>query len=574
MWHFSSAVLAALLQAENVKAFFSMKCSKLVESRIDPLVSPGAVSRHLNTFVGGSSKRSNTPDVSDVRLTFADIGQSSTYNDLSGSTCTSCEVSKDKSAYWTPQLYYQLSNGSFIMVPHDGSTVYYHGRGASTHGIVQYKAIPHGFGMFTGNVAARSYDSATQAYSNNAHAGTPIADRVSWSCLGGAAQSGTPGFPATTKCPGGLLAHIDFQSCWNGVDLYKPDNSHVAYLSQVVNGICPPSYPYLLPHISIETLYTVTDPMFSTGGRLVLSTGDTTGYGYYAGFINAWDDGVLQSTINNCLGVVGSSGSINDCPILLANDNKNTATQCPHKNPIVNEQIYGALNALPGCHKITSGPAPATDSDMTCLSSSPLSTTSTLPPTLNTATSTSALASSTTQLTSTSPVVGQNFGRSNWNYAGCYIDVAASRILGAWSYQDNTGLTIEACQTYCQSHGQKYAGVESGNQCFCDNYIRAASTASNTNQCNSPCTGGAARSCGGSGTIAIFNNTAAPPPPVPSVLAKSGTYLSKGCYKETAQSGAARTLGDAQTTTMTMNADACVKYCLGQNLRYAGVENG
>jgi hypothetical protein len=39
--------------------------------------------------------------------------------------CTSCEIQDDKSAYWTPQLYYQHANGSFEEVPNDGMTVYY-----------------------------------------------------------------------------------------------------------------------------------------------------------------------------------------------------------------------------------------------------------------------------------------------------------------------------------------------------------------------------------------------------------------------------------------------------------------
>jgi Domain of unknown function (DUF1996) len=47
---------------------------------------------------------------------------------LPASSCTSCEVQDDKSAYWTPQLYYAHSNGTFEEVPNYGMTVYFLGK--------------------------------------------------------------------------------------------------------------------------------------------------------------------------------------------------------------------------------------------------------------------------------------------------------------------------------------------------------------------------------------------------------------------------------------------------------------
>lgn len=40
--------------------------------------------------------------------------------DLQGSSCTSCEVTQDKSAYWTPSLHFQYSNGTTVIVPQVG----------------------------------------------------------------------------------------------------------------------------------------------------------------------------------------------------------------------------------------------------------------------------------------------------------------------------------------------------------------------------------------------------------------------------------------------------------------------
>jgi hypothetical protein len=45
---------------------------------------------------------------------------SASYNDLIGGSCTSCQVSQDKSAYWTPALYFQSSSGQFTLVDQVG----------------------------------------------------------------------------------------------------------------------------------------------------------------------------------------------------------------------------------------------------------------------------------------------------------------------------------------------------------------------------------------------------------------------------------------------------------------------
>lgn len=71
-------------------------------------------------------------------LTTADIGVNATFSSLLNSACTSCEIQADKSAYWTPQLYYSYENGSVIAVPHDGSVAYYLGRGPNVNSTVPF----------------------------------------------------------------------------------------------------------------------------------------------------------------------------------------------------------------------------------------------------------------------------------------------------------------------------------------------------------------------------------------------------------------------------------------------------
>lgn len=59
---------------------------------------------------------------------FPDVNWYSDNTTLPASVCSSCEVQDDKSAYWTPQLYYVHSNGTFEEVPNYGMTVYFLGK--------------------------------------------------------------------------------------------------------------------------------------------------------------------------------------------------------------------------------------------------------------------------------------------------------------------------------------------------------------------------------------------------------------------------------------------------------------
>ena len=208
-----------------------------------------------------------------------DFGVNSTYQSLSTAYCTSCEIIADKSAYWTPLLYYEYPNGSVIDVPHTGTLVYYLGRGDNTSLV----PFPPGFRMVSGSAALRSYDTETLTWTGQ----EPIANRVTWLCIDTVIQPQTNNI-TYTSCADGLRAQIAFQSCWNGVDLYLSDNSHVAYRSGVDTGDCPPTHPYNMVLIFLETLYAVNNVPLEDGGRFVLSTGDPTGYSFHADFQNGW----------------------------------------------------------------------------------------------------------------------------------------------------------------------------------------------------------------------------------------------------------------------------------------------
>lgn len=117
MYASTIALALAAALAGPASAFWRMPCpSRLIQERIDPLVFPGQVSAHVHTVAGGNG-----------------FGFTENYRQARESECTSCPITADLSAYWTPKLYYHAENGSFLSVPQAGDgdgvtggmTVYY-----------------------------------------------------------------------------------------------------------------------------------------------------------------------------------------------------------------------------------------------------------------------------------------------------------------------------------------------------------------------------------------------------------------------------------------------------------------
>ncbi|KAK4966056.1 hypothetical protein LTR66_012068, partial [Elasticomyces elasticus] len=224
-----SGLVSATALLGSADAFWRMSCGVVQAGRIDPLISPGRIAGHAHKISGAS-----------------DISTSSTYAQLVNSSCTTCEIGDDKSAYWTPQLYYHHKNGSFEAVPNGGHTIYYLGRGDDKSNT---KPFPPGFGMVSGDPKLRSYNKTLIPVAAGV-ATRPFGDRVSFACLTTPdKQKVEQNSMVYTDCQYGLRAQIQFQSCWDGVNLYKADQSHVAYLSRIDNGVCPSTHPVLLPHL-------------------------------------------------------------------------------------------------------------------------------------------------------------------------------------------------------------------------------------------------------------------------------------------------------------------------------------
>ena len=141
-----SAIILVLTSTSD--AFWRMECrARSGFAQIDPLVSFAGVSEHIHAIHGGSgmsalfrpalifvSGYSYRDVISSwkflhfhILYSFTDpnspaaFSPTSTTADLLESDCTSCAVSQDKSAYWTPAFYFQdAATGEFEVVEQIG----------------------------------------------------------------------------------------------------------------------------------------------------------------------------------------------------------------------------------------------------------------------------------------------------------------------------------------------------------------------------------------------------------------------------------------------------------------------
>ncbi|QDS71885.1 hypothetical protein FKW77_010173 [Venturia effusa] len=425
----------------------------MLTGRVDPVVNPGAISAHAHNIVGGYN-----------------IGMNSSYDDMLDSKCTSCEIAADKSAYWTPQLYYQHSNGTFQDVPNGGMIAYYLGRGDDLKNV---KPFPRGFKMLSGNTTARSYDNTTKTWNG----GRPIADRVSFVCLDNNKRYPEEYGMKYTDC-GQIRAQIHMPSCWDGINAYKADNSHVAYLSQMLHV-----------HLFYEMYYD-TEAIQEPGGKFVFANGDTTGYGFHGDFINGWENSVLSSALGSCAQGEAGSGQISDCPPLAAVNTKDVKN-CPERPALINEPVKGLIEKLPGCNSVTSGADSASHSQKSCDSS-------TSPPSINPFVLSRAADAPT--------MPSLNRVRDGWQYVGSANEPKGGRALTNASSTD-AAMTIEKCQQFCSSKNLSHAGVEYGTECYCGSELGSGGSLSTTESTiynSMVCAGDRKQFCGGPGRVMVF----------------------------------------------------------------------
>ncbi|KAJ7456889.1 hypothetical protein FB451DRAFT_1275125 [Mycena latifolia] len=312
------------------EAYWLMAANNIITTqRLDPVVSPGSVSTHAHSVLGGSNFGLNTSTTA-----------------LRSSSCTSIPIPEDHSNYWFPHLYFQWSNGTFTSVSGNASWNRIDYLFNDTPGYTT--EFPDDFRMISGNPTLRTLDPSSFAQ-----------QAITFLCLDFDGKSSRYNeLPVWISCPSGIRSQINFPSCWNGKDIDSSDHkSHVAFLSTGPdNGTCAdPDFPVTLPRIFMEVYW--ISQVFEDQRKYAMTPSqpfvlnvklDPTGYGYHADFFNGWDSGVLQRALNGCN--CNPYGDMTCC-VNQGIFGVNKSSTCYITNS-VDEQTLGTLPTLPGANPI------------------------------------------------------------------------------------------------------------------------------------------------------------------------------------------------------------------------------
>lgn len=498
----------------------------LVNERLDPVVSPNVLGSHMHKVFGGSAFAANY-----------------NYDDQMKSSCTSTSLSIDKSNYWSPNLYWVTKDTygadgqhSFIPIPATARFYYFLDPEVTTNRIT---AFPPGFRVLAGDPNNKNPQSW-----------------INYGCIGGNAQRGDFNFPQA--CPGGIQSNINFPQCWDGLNLYKSDNSHVKYGNSITGGYCPYSHPIKLPAIMLEVNWQ-TDKILQNAatqvvaGNLAWANGDTTGYGIHADFTNAWDLSILQAALDNpkCN---NASMSIQDCenfkPYYQTIQTQQACSQ-PDRGVVYEE--FGnddsvAVPKLPGCNPLWS-----TGAKPVCTGNNAnLATTS---PSISAFTGTQQ-----TEIYTSLPPTYQGNTNGAWVDLGCLSGQGA--FANGIQYVDGKTMTQRSCQSFCGGQQYNFAAL-SESYCYCGKTLDPSLLL--RNGCNTPCSGNTSQTCGIAYSAEVFYNSA------PSAaVAAWPDYV--GCYKDTT----AHNLADFFFQSSSMTPALCQQGCaeVSPNSDIAGAQYG
>ncbi|KAG8809047.1 hypothetical protein FRC17_003637 [Serendipita sp. 399] len=315
-----AAFLSVLFIPACVNASWRMNAHTIVTARVDPLISPQAVSGHVHDYAGGSN-----------------FGVTYDYDDMRQSTCTSVEINIDKSGYWSPAVYYRNRDGTFQLLK-SSYTVYYLHRGSNQ------RAFPAGFRMIAGSAVKNTLNQ------NNA------ADQaINFHCLG--PNTETLQFPdqPCQDVRGEHSVQIMFPSCWNGRDLTSANfRDHVAYPVDGKEGdTCPGTHPVRFMTLFFEHIIYMKDIDWYPGS-LVLANGDNVGWSSHADFVNGWSVDQLQQAIDQC---TDPSANLDACGYLTQFKDGGSSSACqPAKYlPLEDVGFYGPLQKLQGDNPVWGG---------------------------------------------------------------------------------------------------------------------------------------------------------------------------------------------------------------------------
>jgi hypothetical protein len=278
-------VVATAEVAPGGDGAFRTSCTVSHMAFNDPIVYPGQPGKsHLHTFFGNTGAGATTTAES-LRTT-------------GNSTCVGGIA--NRSAYWVPTMI-DTKDGTPIAA--DSIGVYYKS-GVITPALVN--AIPVGLRMIAGDSSATvprgDYSDFTYRFK----------------CVGGPNNENDKYGSSIGNCDVGaqLVQEVMFPQCWDGVNLDSPDHkSHMSYTLTVygardVNGnlpqsqVCPATHPVVIPGISFNVLYTVTEKDAPLRWRLSSDNYDKSqpaGYSSHGDWFNGWKSDISDSWARNCI---------------------------------------------------------------------------------------------------------------------------------------------------------------------------------------------------------------------------------------------------------------------------------
>jgi hypothetical protein len=238
---------------------FQADCAVTHRAPDDPIGFPGEPgTSHDHTFLGNPS-----------------TDAFSTTGSLSAAT-TTCRVPMDKSAYWIPTMF----DGDRPVLPVGQQVIYY------KSGVFDYTSVrpfPRGLRFVAGSPRASAADFARGSVEG-------------YEC-GNSYRNDD--FTTMRACPAGTEVNVRYQapSCWDGVHLFLPDESHLVYPvpGRYGRAICPASNPVAVPMLEVKMAF----PVDGDVSRVRLSSGP--GYSFHDGFIDAWDPATLRALVTHCI---------------------------------------------------------------------------------------------------------------------------------------------------------------------------------------------------------------------------------------------------------------------------------
>lgn len=188
--------------------------------------------------------------------------------------------------------------------------------------------------------------------------------------------------------------------------------------------------------------------------------------------------------------------------------------------------------------------------------------------------------SNSTQPIATSPINAAAVPLAGWTDTGMCMTEVSGRALPAALYRNGTN-TPAMCTAFCASQGYSIAGVENGNECWCDSQLRNGAMLNSTSTaCTKSCSGSSKIRCGGPNALHIYVNATATQTLnanlqyqyAPASLPAGWQIAQTACI---AEPSIGRALAGAMFRNVTgMTVPMCLSFCGQMGYQFAGLEFG